>query len=67
MACVFGFLSHERQEALPGLTSTPGYMVLREHGLRGSKAFEIIPVSYDHSFQRAALHALGAPLFTIQG
>ena len=47
--------------------STPGYMVLRKHSLLGSKAFEIIPVSYDHSFQRAALRALGAPLFTIQG
>lgn len=27
-AWVFGFLPHERQEALPGLTSTPGYMDL---------------------------------------
>ena len=43
-ACGFGFLSHERQDALPGLTSTPGYMDLRKHRLLGSKAFEIIPV-----------------------
>lgn len=44
MAYVFGFLSHERQEALPGLTSTPGYVDLQRHSLLGSKAFEIIPV-----------------------
>lgn len=43
-AWVFGFLPHERQEALPGLTSTPGYMDLRKHRLLGSKAFEITPV-----------------------